>query len=268
MEQVQLAHDDLGAGTDAILMIHGAYGDRSVYSNQVAFFAPTHRVVTLDLRGHGETAKPVERYSIEGFADDVAGLSKDLGIHRADVVGHSMGGVVAVELAHRHPDLVRAIATLDSPSIIPGWTGAHMGPYTEAIHGSRFREILKEFLDVASLPVDDRSRREQALRSIDDVPPHVVTATWDALIDWDPGPALSTLRAPLLYLDHGQPSLDYEALRRLSPQLITGQTVGAGHRALQEVPEQVNQMLGRFFSHSEVLAENAKRNAGVFNYRS
>src|SRR5687768_15836047 len=188
MDQVELAHDDLGNGPNTVLMIHGAYGDRSVYANQVAFFAPTHRVVTLDLRGHGETARPSGRYSIEQFADDVAGLSLELRVENADVIGHSMGGVVAVELAHRHPDLVRAIATLDSPSIIPGWTAAHMGPYSEAIHGARFREILKEFLDVASLPVDDRSRREQALRSIDDVPHHVVTATWDALIDWDPSP--------------------------------------------------------------------------------
>ena len=268
MNQVQLAHDDLGTGPDNLLMIHGAYGDRSVYSNQVAFFAPTHRVVTLDLRGHGETAKPNEKYSIEQFADDVAGLATKLGVDHADVVGHSMGGVVAVELAHRHPDLVRAIATLDSPSIIPGWTAGHMGPYTEAIHSSSFRQILKEFLDVASLPVDDPSRREKSLRSIDDVPHHVVTATWDALIDWDPDSALRAMEVPLLYLDHGQPSLDYDALRMLCPQLITGQTVGAGHRALQEVPDQVNQMLARFFTHAEVLAENARRNAGVFNYRS
>jgi pimeloyl-ACP methyl ester carboxylesterase len=268
MEAVLLAHDDVGTGPNTMLMIHGAYGDRTVYANQVAFFAPAYRVVTLDLRGHGETPKPTGRYSIDQFADDVAGLSSELGISNSDVVGHSMGGVVAVELAHRHPDLVRAIATLDSPSIIPGWTAAHMGLYTDAIHSSRFREVLKEFLDVASLPVDDRSRRELALRSIDDVPHHVVTATWDALIDWDPSPALTALEVPLLYVDHGQPSLDYDALRRLCRQLITGQTVGAGHRALQEVPDQVNSMLARFFQHAGALADNAKRHAGVFTYKS
>ena len=81
-------------------------------------------------------------------------------------------------------------------------------------------------------------------------------------------PLVEPGQVPLLYLDHGQPSLDYDALRRLAPQLITGQTVGAGHRALQEVPDQVNQMLARFFSHAEVLAENARSNAGVFNYKS
>lgn len=265
MAPLALAHDDYGLdGHRTLVLIHGGYGDRTVYAHQVSFFAASRRVVTLDLRGHGETAKPVEPYSIEQFADDVAGLCGDLGVVDADVVGHSMGGVVAVELAHRHPGLVHAIATLDSPSIIPEWTEAHMGPYTSAIHGPGFREILKEFLDVASSPIDDGSRRQQALASIDNVPHHVVTAVWDALIEWDPKP----IRVPLLYLDHGQPALDYGSLRQLCPQLNIGQTVGAGHRALQEVPDQVNGMLGRFFDHAEVLAEHAKRHAGVFSYKS
>nr|MBA2600120.1 alpha/beta hydrolase [Actinomycetota bacterium] len=264
MAPLALAHDDYGSGPRTLVLIHGGYGDRTVYANQVPYFAGSRRVVTLDLRGHGETAKPVESYSIGQFADDAAGLCGELGVDDADVVGHSMGGVVAVELAHRHPGLVRAIATLDSPSIIPGWTEAHMGPYTSAIHGSGFREILKEFLDVASSPIDDDSRRQQALASIDNLPHHVVTAVWDALIDWDPEP----IRVPLLYLDHGQPNLDYGSLRQLCPQLNVGQTVGAGHRALQEVPDQVNGMLSRFFDHAEVLAEHAKRHAGVFSYKS
>lgn len=266
MERPMLAHDDTGNGDSSLVLIHGAYGDRSVYSEQVRYFSPSHRVVTLDLRGHGESEKPEGPYSIRLFADDVAHVCHELEITRADFVGHSMGGVVAVELAHRHPDLVHAIATLDSPSIIPGWTEAHMGLYTDEIHGPDFRQILRDFLDVASSPLDDPQRRHESLAAIERIPQHVVTAVWDAMGDWDPTNALEDLGAPLLYLDHGQPDLDYELLRRLCPQVITGQTVGAGHRALQEVPEQVNAMLERFLTHSETLAENAASTQGSFRY--
>lgn len=268
MEQIALAHDDTASGQDALVFIHGAYGDRTVYSEQVRYFAPSYRVITLDLRGHGESAKPEERYTISQFAEDVAQLCRNLNVETADVVGHSMGGVVAVELAHVQPSLVRSIATLDSPSIIPGWTENHMGLYTERIKGPHFRDVLREFLDVASSPLDDPSRRKEALESIDRVPRHVVTAVWDAMLDWNPTAALRSLNAPLLYLDHGQPDLDYSALRSLCPQVVTGQTVGAGHRALQEVPDQVNAMLQRFIRHSTTLAEHARATTGSFRYVS
>jgi pimeloyl-ACP methyl ester carboxylesterase len=268
MERLRLAHDDTSKGDNSLVLIHGAYGDRTVYAEQVRHFATSYRVITLDLRGHGDTEKPVGEYSIGQFAEDVAGLCSSLGIDSASVVGHSMGGVVAVELASRHPGLVRAIATLDSPSIIPGWTEGHMGPYTEEIHGPNFRDVLREFLDVASSPLDDPKRRQEALSSIDQVPEHVVTAVWDALLAWKPETALGSLKAPLLYLDHGQPDLDYEALRRLCPQVLVGQTVGAGHRALQEVPDQVSAMLQRFFSHAEILAEHAVASRGTFRYKA
>src|SRR5687768_4878982 len=121
IKPIELAHDDTRTPAPVLVLIHGAYGDRGVFANQVAYFSPSYRVVSLDLRGHGETDKPVEAYSITQFADDVAGLCANLGVDSAGVVGHSMGGVVAVELAYRYPKLVREVATLDSPSIIPGW---------------------------------------------------------------------------------------------------------------------------------------------------
>jgi 3-oxoadipate enol-lactonase len=263
---IDLAHDDSGGPGEPLVLIHGAFGDRLVYANQVAYFASTRRIVTLDLRGHGESPKPDDRYSIPTFADDVAALLEQLGIENADVVGHSMGGVVAVELAHRHPGLVRSIATLDSPSIIPGWSDQHMGPYTGGILGDGFREVLVSFLDVASSPVDDPRRRDEALASIRAVPRHVVTSTWEALLSWDPVSAMSDMKAPLLYLDHGQPDLDFTALRQLCPHLVTGETVGAGHRALQEVPDQVNAMLKRFIDHAHVLADHARSTLGSFRY--
>jgi pimeloyl-ACP methyl ester carboxylesterase len=268
LQNIDLAYDDTGKGNDTLVLIHGAYGDRSVYSEQVRHFSSSFRVITLDLRGHGESPKPEERYSIGQFAEDVAGLCDELGVRSANVAGHSMGGVVAVELAHRHPSLVNAIATLDSPSIIPGWTEAHMGLYTERIRTPDFRDVLKEFLDVASSPLDDPDRRREALQSIDQVPRHVVTAVWEAMLDWEPERALNTVRCPLLYLDHGQPDLDYQRLRSLCPWLLTGQTVGAGHRALQEVPDQVNAMLERFFDNAQALARHAEDTSGSFRYQS
>ncbi|MEJ7755036.1 MAG: alpha/beta fold hydrolase [Nocardioidaceae bacterium] len=63
---------------------------------QLAHFATRHRTVAVDLRGHGESDAPEQDYTIEGFASDVAWMSQQLGLERPVVVGHSLGGIVAL----------------------------------------------------------------------------------------------------------------------------------------------------------------------------
>ena len=65
---------------------------------QFDYFGRTHRVVAVDLRGHGASDKPMQEYTVAGFADDLAWLCDQLGVVKPVVVGHSMGGNVAFEL--------------------------------------------------------------------------------------------------------------------------------------------------------------------------
>lgn len=264
--KIDLAYDDTGKGSETFVLIHGAFGRRVDYSEQVDYFGPNNRVIAMDLRGHGDSPKPDDGYSIGQFADDVAGLCRSLDIAGAFVVGHSMGGVIAVELASRYPDLVKAVATLDSPSIIPGWHDRHTGAYGDGIHGPDYLSVLKGFLDVASSSTDDQERRAASMSAIDAMPHHAIVGTWDAIGAWNPERALKRVSVPILYLDHGQPDLDYELLRSFLPQLLTGQTVGAGHKALLEVPDQVNAMLSRFFANAKTLADEARNSEGSYKY--
>lgn len=268
MDEIKLAYDDTGAGSPPFVLLHGAFGRKRDYRNQVAYFGTDHRVIAIDLRGHGDSPKPEEGYTIAQFADDVAAVCSSAGVRGANVVGHSMGGVIAVELGSRYPDLVRAIATLDSPSIIPGWHEAHAGLYDEAMKGPDYREVLRGFLAVASSATDDPERSQESAASIDGMPRHSIIGTWGAIGTWDPQPALERLDVPLLYLDHGQPDLDYDLLRTHAPRTITGQTVGAGHRALLEVPDQVNGMLDRFFLNADVLTDEAAVSSGSYRYQT
>ncbi|HEY5890598.1 MAG TPA: alpha/beta hydrolase [Acidimicrobiia bacterium] len=268
MANIDLAYDDAGDGGQTFLLIHGAFGRRSDYVRQIEYFSPTSRVIAVDLRGHGDSDAPESGYSISQFAEDVATLANGLDLEKVNVVGHSMGGVIAVELGSRFPELVGAIATLDSPSIIPGWHDQHTGPYGEAMHGPNYRQVLREFLDVASSATDDAERRAESEASIERMSEHAIFGTWDAIGDWDPELALRDFRAPFLYLDHGQPDLDFDLLRTFAPQVVTGKTVGAGHRALLEVPDQVNAMLDRFFSLAPILSEEARSSVGGFRYRA
>src|ERR1700691_545634 len=102
---VGLAYELRGDGAP-IVMIHGAQGDQTMFAGLAADFSANYRFVRFDQRGSGLSDKP---YSIAMLADDTAGLMDHLGISAAHVIGVSMGGMIAEELALRHPQKIRSL---------------------------------------------------------------------------------------------------------------------------------------------------------------
>ena len=97
-----------------ILLLHGAYMTTADFGPLLLGLAARRQVVVCDLHGHGRTSHADRPITYEGMADDAAALLDHLGIARADVVGFSMGGGVAVQLAVRHPHLVRALVPISA----------------------------------------------------------------------------------------------------------------------------------------------------------
>ena len=102
---VKLFYEVHGEGSPVVL-IPGLGADTRLFSNVVPTLALRNRVIALDPRGGGQSDKPTGDYSIKQMADDVAGLFGALGLAHADVVGYSMGGKIALQLAADHPELV------------------------------------------------------------------------------------------------------------------------------------------------------------------
>lgn len=113
LADVTLAYEMRGEG-EPLLFIHGLGSSGRDWELQVAFFSPRYRVVTFDLRGHGQSDRPPGPYTIRLFAADTAGLIERLGIAPAHVVGLSLGGMVAFQLAVDRPDLLRSLVIVNS----------------------------------------------------------------------------------------------------------------------------------------------------------
>jgi sigma-B regulation protein RsbQ len=103
-----------GQGDTALVFLHGWCGDREYWEHQVHPFAADYRVVTLDQAGHGESGKDRKVWSAAGLAGDVEAVAKSLGLKRVILVGHSMGGPVALLAAKRMPGTVVAVVGVDS----------------------------------------------------------------------------------------------------------------------------------------------------------
>jgi pimeloyl-ACP methyl ester carboxylesterase/putative sterol carrier protein len=110
------------AGTGRpVLMLHGLGGTKISFLPSVAALAPDFRTIAMDIPGFGDSDKPIGSYDAAFMARWAVSLLDALGIERADVLGHSMGGRVALELGMRHPDRVGGLMLM-TPSM--AWRAA------------------------------------------------------------------------------------------------------------------------------------------------
>jgi pimeloyl-ACP methyl ester carboxylesterase len=111
---VRIAYDVRGKGDTTLLFLHGLASDRSSFSEQLDLFAADYRVVNVDLGGHGSSGADRESWSVAGLAGDVEAVVKELDLRRVVLIGHSMGGHVALFAAARMPGRVIGIAGIDT----------------------------------------------------------------------------------------------------------------------------------------------------------
>jgi pimeloyl-ACP methyl ester carboxylesterase len=103
-----------GKGDTALIFLHGWCGDRAYWKHQVDKFAADYRIVTLDQAGHGESGKDRKTWTVGGLAGDVEAVVKALDLKRVILVGHSMGGPVALVAAKKMPGTVIAVIGVDT----------------------------------------------------------------------------------------------------------------------------------------------------------
>ncbi len=108
------------AGTGkCLVLIHGMGDNLGAWYNQVPVFSRRYRVVTYDVRGHGQTEAPEGEYSMDVWMEDLHGLLAALDISKAYVLGYSMGGMIALNLALRYPEMVEALILANSGGARP-----------------------------------------------------------------------------------------------------------------------------------------------------
>lgn len=107
---------------EPVVLLHGAFmaisGDWADWVNELA---KTRKVIAIEMQGHGRTADIKRDITYENLSDDVAGLLDYLKIERADIVGYSLGGGVAMQTAIRHPEKVRKVVSISHPIRRDGW---------------------------------------------------------------------------------------------------------------------------------------------------
>ena len=154
---LEMYYEIHGTGRPLILL-HGGVGAIEMFGEVLGLLAEGRQVVAVDLQAHGRTADIDRPLSFGSMADDIAALIEHLGFERADVMGYSLGGGVALQTAIRHPEVVRMLVLVSTPFKRDGWYPevlagmGRMGP--EAAEPMKQTPMYQLYASVAPKPED------------------------------------------------------------------------------------------------------------------
>ena len=245
---VRLHYVEDGAGDPPLVFVHGWCCDHSYFAPQFDYFKVAHRAVSLDLRGCGESDKPGSGYDIPTLADDVAALCRELDLKKPVVIGHSLGGMIGIELAGRHPSVAGAVVAVDpGPIAILPETRALFEAFIAGLEGPDSAAVREAYVGDMFLATDDSERKRRIVSTMCSAPLRMAIDNLRGVITWNGVGALTLCTAPLLVLMNSTGgSNDPARLLALKSDVQIGVTVGAGHFIQLEVPDQVNAMIDRF----------------------
>ncbi|MBL7162115.1 MAG: alpha/beta fold hydrolase [Anaerolineales bacterium] len=202
INDINMHYEITGEG-QPLLLIHGLGSSSRDWESQVPVFAEHYQVVTFDARGHGRSDKPPGPYSIPMFAEDAAALMRALDIASAHVVGISMGGMVAYQLAVSHPTLIKSIVAANcTPELLVESFKERLQMWqrqliVRLIGMRKMGEVLSERLFIK--PEQEEIRRIFVERWAENDPQAYLAST-RALVGWSVAEQLHDLDIPTLVI--------------------------------------------------------------------
>ena len=254
MSEPTLHHELAGAGSPALVFVHGLCCAGEDWSAQVAALAGKHRILTVDLRGHGRSIGFDSGFDIPTSAADVVSLTRALALGPAVVIGHSMGCRVAVETARLAPDLFRAVVLVDGSALAPAAAPGAPRPAVD------FGAVRAGLFDAMFLEGSDPALKRRIIQRASAVAAAVGQSFHDSMVAYDAGrmeAALSALEVPV-----GIVQSTYMNPERVRVPVAPGMSVpwltlvertvrdvrieiagGVGHFTMIEAPGAVNAMV-------------------------
>ena len=253
--------EEAGVGDTCVLMLHGIGGGRHAFARQMGPLAAAgYQAVAWDMPGYGHSAT-IDPYTMDALADECLELIDVLAARRLVLVGHSMGGMVAQEVAARAPERVAALVLAATTAAFGkpdgAWQRAFIAERTARLAaGMTMAELAKLLVADMVAPNADASAIAEASAVMAAVPPSIYCAALVALMGFDRRAALADVRIPTLLIagEHDKnapPALMQKMAERIAGSQFVG-LEGCGHLMNFEKPDAFNAAVLGFLNRIEL----------------
>ena len=225
----EMAYLDSGSSADPLLFLHGTGCDASDWGLVIEKLPGKQRCIALDFRGHGQSTVPAKRFTLTDLAADVLHLTDFLGVQELVIVGHSLGGMVAMEVA-------RSSSCVSGLVLLEGWTS--LADAGRAFDAGWFYGALSE------TGVTQIQRKAEETRSR--FQPEIWHHFWESVKNFDAYTYLEQACVPIyeVFGGMGRNDLTKEKLRiPPSPNIQWVWIPNAGHYLPHECPDEVAKII-------------------------
>ncbi len=234
-----------------LVLVHGLTDSWRAFVPLMDRLPQDRRVIAVSLRGHGDSGKPLDGYTIASLADDLASALALVGIGRAVWLGHSLGSLVVQRLTAMRPDMVAALVLI-APFVAPSNIEALAALWRDAF--STLAEPLdpqfvRDWQESSCSPEVDSRFLDAVIAESHKAPAHVWRQTFDAMRQTDLSPSLGAIVAPVLLITGTRDETCTHEAARAATELRNARHLhfgGTGHAPHWESAEQVARAIARF----------------------
>lgn len=227
-DMVQIAYETRGSGKPALVLIHGWSCDSSYWAGQVDELSEDFQVITMDLGGHGRSGTGRADWTINSFGEDVAAVVDRLRPGQVVLVGHSMGGDVAVAAARRLGRRVKGVVWVDTYRKLGGTRSAAQVEEIVAPFASNFQPTTAAFVR-GMFPVGaDQQLVHRVANHMSSAPPTVAVSALRSSLTYGRTitKTIEGLGPPILAINPDQPASEVQSLRDHGVEVVTMSGVG------------------------------------------
>jgi 3-oxoadipate enol-lactonase len=253
---VRLHVEEQGSGT-AVLLLHGLGSSGAEWEQVAPQLAKRYRVIAPDCRGHGRSERPAGPYPVAQHGADLAALCDQMGVRAAHVVGLSMGGMIAFELAVKRPDLVRSAVIINSgPDMVPRTLQLKLAFATRIVlHRLLGQKRWSRMLARKLFPAPEQaSVRERVEAQFASNPPDAYARATRGLIGWSVIDRIGEIDAPALIVSSERDYTPLALKQAYAAKMKRARVVelkSSGHAADLERPEELRAMIEEFLDEVE-----------------
>jgi len=213
-----ISYEIHGKGEPALVFVHGWSCDARYWRAQLSHFSKKHRVVVLDLAGHGHSGSTRSQYSMKAFGEDVLAVTEETGSLSVILIGHSMGGSVIAEATRLMPNRVIGLIGIDTlENIEYPMTREELKKMIAPLEKD-FQTGSRQFVKEMILPSTDSQLREWILADMSAAPPAIALSAMNEMmsqyITGEAAKIFDEIRIPVFTVNGDLWPINYEANRR------------------------------------------------------